>query len=53
MAFVRYYIEYGRSDPKLDVGIAVFLMEAGALSVLGATTIVITSMQAHKQLTDR
>lgn len=39
VAFTRYYFSYGYQDPKLSVGVAVSLLEFGALSVVGTIAI--------------
>ena len=51
--FVYYYIDYGHVDSKIDVGIALSLIEGGVIALLGSLSVAgtyftIRPIQLHK-----
>jgi len=39
LSFVYYYFDYGHTDAKLSVGVAVSIIDAGVIAIVGAATV--------------
>lgn len=52
-AFVRYYITFGYSDPKLAAGVGVSVIEFGVISIIGSAAFAIGAAVAQSRITRR
>jgi hypothetical protein len=52
LSFAYYYFDYGHTDAKLSVGIAVSIIEGGVIALLGAATVIGTFF-ALRRITTR
>lgn len=53
VAFTHYYLTYGYQDPKLGAGVAVSVLEFGALAIVGGLTMFAAALVAKSRITRR
>jgi hypothetical protein len=53
VAFTRYFFAYGYQDPKLSVGVAVSVLEFGAIALVGGIATLSAAFMAKRRITRR